>query len=149
MIFSYSSGMLRHGKRSRKSSQTPLNEICRDLRCTSVSPRVNRQTSSGISQYTSHPALEGTPCGDNMVFADFIYNLYLVWSGRFNVQWCRRGRCTARPKFEENDGDSNAGSGNSWSTTNPCASGCLYGEDLALNSGSMAVTTQIQNCKPG
>ena len=33
-----------------------------------------------------------------------------------------------------------------WSIVTPCASGCLYGFN-SLSSGSMAISTEIQNCK--
>lgn len=48
--------MLKYGKDSIKSTQQPLNEICRDLHC-----QRDRYT------WTSHPALEGTKCGDTKV----------------------------------------------------------------------------------
>ena len=61
-------GMLRYGKESRIITQRALNEICRDLRCTNVPTRTVRQVvSSGLLSHTSHPALEGTTCGDGMV----------------------------------------------------------------------------------
>lgn len=49
-------GMLKYGKDSIKSTQQPMNEICRDLHC-----QRDRYT------WTSHPALEGTNCGDSKV----------------------------------------------------------------------------------
>lgn len=60
-------GILRYGKESRRIAQRTLNEICRDLRCTNVPTRTTRQIGTGLLSYASHPALEGTECGDNMV----------------------------------------------------------------------------------
>lgn len=66
-------GMLRYGRESRRNSQRPLNEICRDLRCTKVPPRLVRQSGTSLVSYGSHPALEGTACGEGMVS----YAIYL------------------------------------------------------------------------
>ena len=63
-------GMLRYGRESRRALQRSLNEICRDLRCTNnngENQRFVRQTGSVTTSYTSHPALEGTACGEGMV----------------------------------------------------------------------------------
>lgn len=49
-------GMLKYGKDSVRSKVQPLKEICRDLHC-----QRDRYT------WTSHPALEGTECGDSKV----------------------------------------------------------------------------------
>ena len=69
--------MLMYGRNSRQATLNSLNEICRDLHCTSPSP--SPSTSSSRSQphqatkhidpitMTSHPALEGTVCGLEMV----------------------------------------------------------------------------------
>lgn len=59
--------MLRHGRESRRSYHRPLNEICRDLRCTNGPTRSVRQTGNRLVSYASHPALEGTTCGEGMV----------------------------------------------------------------------------------
>lgn len=48
--------MLKYGRGSRHSIQQPLDDVCRDLHC-----ERERYT------WTSHPALEGTKCGSNMV----------------------------------------------------------------------------------
>lgn len=50
------SGMLKYGRGSKHSSQQPLDDVCRDLHC-----ERERYT------WTSHPALEGTMCGNGMV----------------------------------------------------------------------------------
>lgn len=121
--------MLRYGRESRRNSQRPLNEICRDLRCTKVPPRLVRQSGTSLVSYGSHPALEGTACGEGM--------------------WCRRSRCSSRIRMQNYDLDptSRANSEHpSWSVVTPCASGCLYGTN-SLSSGSMAISTHIQNCK--
>lgn len=54
--------MLKYGKGSSHSTQQPLNDVCRDLHC-----ERERYT------WTSHPALEGTMCGSNLV------RKYLIW----------------------------------------------------------------------
>lgn len=48
--------MLKYGRGSQRSTKQPLDDICRDLHC-----EKERYT------WTSHPALEGTKCGHNMV----------------------------------------------------------------------------------
>ena len=48
--------MLKYGKDSIRSRSQHLSDICRDLHC-----QRDRYT------WTSHPALEGTSCGDTMV----------------------------------------------------------------------------------
>ena len=35
----------------------------------------------------------------------------------------------------------------SWFTMNDCDSGCLYGDDYILSSGSLGITTFVQNCQ--
>lgn len=66
-LYNHRTGILRYGRESRRSPQRPLNEICRDLRCTNVPSRTVRQVGGGSLSYASHPALEGTSCGDGMV----------------------------------------------------------------------------------
>lgn len=48
--------MLKYGRGSRHSAAQSLEDICRDLHC-----QRERYT------WTSHPALEGTRCGEDMV----------------------------------------------------------------------------------
>lgn len=48
--------MLKYGKDSSRARNQALADICRDLHC-----QRDRYT------WTSHPALEGTSCGDNNV----------------------------------------------------------------------------------
>ncbi|PSN53910.1 hypothetical protein C0J52_02463 [Blattella germanica] len=57
--------MLKYGRGSIHATQQPLDDVCRDLHC-----QRDRYT------WTSHPALEGTFCGNN--------------------KWCRSGRCVGR-----------------------------------------------------
>jgi len=49
-------GMLKYGRGSIHATQQPLDDVCRDLHC-----QRDRYT------WTSHPALEGTFCGNNKV----------------------------------------------------------------------------------
>ncbi|KAL3252391.1 hypothetical protein MRX96_017704 [Rhipicephalus microplus] len=69
---------LRFGSASRRTNHQPLQDICRMLRC-----EMNR----GITpvSFAAHPALEGTPCAENM--------------------WCRGGYCVARRDELERRGD--------------------------------------------
>jgi hypothetical protein len=48
--------MLKYGHGSIHATQQPLDDVCRDLHC-----QRDRYT------WTSHPALEGTFCGNNKV----------------------------------------------------------------------------------
>lgn len=48
--------MLKYGRGSIHATQQPLDDVCRDLHC-----QRDRYT------WTSHPALEGTFCGNNKV----------------------------------------------------------------------------------
>lgn len=53
-------GMLKYGRGSIHATQQPLDDVCRDLHC-----QRDRYT------WTSHPALEGTFCGNNRVNASW------------------------------------------------------------------------------
>jgi len=58
-IFNYPKfnlGMLKYGTGSSHARSQPVDDVCRDLHC-----QRDRYT------WTSHPALEGTACGTNMV----------------------------------------------------------------------------------
>lgn len=52
--------MLKYGKDSNRARSQSLSDICRDLHC-----QRDRYT------WTSHPALEGTSCGDNNVSIEY------------------------------------------------------------------------------
>lgn len=62
--------MLKYGKDSVRSKSQNIGEICRDLHC-----QRDRYT------WTSHPALEGTTCGDSMVRN---YQINLSRNTKFN-----------------------------------------------------------------
>ncbi|XP_024935771.1 A disintegrin and metalloproteinase with thrombospondin motifs 16 isoform X2 [Cephus cinctus] len=87
--------MLKYGFGSRHSTQQPLEDICRDIHC-----ERERYT------WTSHPALEGTYCGED--------------------KWCRSGRCVNRNGRSRTGGSNEkiAGSWSGWHISE-CASGCL------------------------
>ncbi|XP_050295630.1 A disintegrin and metalloproteinase with thrombospondin motifs adt-1-like [Anthonomus grandis grandis] len=122
--------MLKYGRGSKHSSQQPLDDVCRDLHC-----ERERYT------WTSHPALEGTHCGGGM--------------------WCRGGRCIQKgtttkqahsgalkqsPEINQTNGG--------WSDwrNGECASGCLFGEEGRLRSGSSGIMISERFCnspKPG
>lgn len=116
--------MLKYGKGSKHSSQQPLNDVCRDLHC-----ERERYT------WTSHPALEGTICGTNM--------------------WCRGGKCVAKGLIlssaytaQQNSarlGQINGG-WSKWKQSSDCASGCLFGEEGRLRSGSTGIMASERIC---
>ncbi|KAL1512738.1 hypothetical protein ABEB36_002278 [Hypothenemus hampei] len=116
--------MLKYGRDSKHSSQQPLDDVCRDLHC-----ERERYT------WTSHPALEGTHCGNGM--------------------WCRGGRCITKgtnPKQSYNgalkqnpDLDKVNGGWSDW-RRGECASGCLFGEEGRLRSGSTGITVSERFC---
>ncbi|EDW31931.1 GL11380 [Drosophila persimilis] len=144
--------MLRFGKNFMRSSTQSKAEICRDLHC--------RQ--DGLP-WTSHPALEGTECGEKM--------------------WCRGGSCVARssqetalasyrqwphkPSYEKAsfmesnrigpllsehpkplDGNELPGVTNwsAWGEASKCDSGCLYGPSNRLREGSTGLRTFNRSC---
>ena len=76
-FFVIHAGMLRYGRESRRIPQRALSEICRDLRCTNVPARPVRQTGSGLVSLASHPALEGSTCGEGMVFLNVAHFSYI------------------------------------------------------------------------
>ncbi|KAM8711219.1 hypothetical protein ACLKA7_000369 [Drosophila subpalustris] len=139
--------MLKYGQSSvRANSQSKL-EICHDLHC-----QRERYT------WTSHPALEGTECGDNM--------------------WCRGGYCVMRPtqetamsslkqlsglvkpSYAEKSSASFAESSKMgqflheyksstwsvWGEASECDSGCLYGPSHRLREGSTGLRTYSRSC---
>ncbi|XP_018565898.1 A disintegrin and metalloproteinase with thrombospondin motifs adt-1-like [Anoplophora glabripennis] len=117
--------MLKYGRGSKHSSQQPLDDVCRDLHC-----ERERYT------WTSHPALEGTMCGNGM--------------------WCRGGRCVTRglvmtaaytsaqqtlSRIEKINGG-----WSKWRSFSDCASGCLFGEEGRLRSGSTGIMVSERTC---
>ncbi|XP_065167157.1 LOW QUALITY PROTEIN: A disintegrin and metalloproteinase with thrombospondin motifs adt-1-like [Atheta coriaria] len=118
--------MLKYGRGSRHSSQQPLDDVCRDLHC-----ERERYT------WTSHPALEGTRCGHNL--------------------WCRGGRCvlkgtSANSVYNTIQAASSArlesidGGWSNWRAFTDCASGCLFGEEGRLRSGSTGIMETSRMC---
>ncbi|CAO1420311.1 unnamed protein product [Diamesa serratosioi] len=145
--------MLKYGKDSVRSKNQNLAEICRDLHC-----QRDRYT------WTSHPALEGTWCGEMM--------------------WCKSGICTSKsnsiseyyPNFKQIMGSLKSSSGqdkkfssliqeptllftngipyvgkssswSSWSGPSECESGCLYGESGRLKEGSVGLKVISRTCQ--
>ncbi|XP_066257104.1 A disintegrin and metalloproteinase with thrombospondin motifs adt-1-like [Euwallacea similis] len=117
--------MLKYGRESKHSSQQPLDDVCRDLHC-----ERERYT------WTSHPALEGTICGNGL--------------------WCRGGRCVIKEanikqpyssalKQISQELDKVNGGWNDWKHTE-CASGCLFGEEGRLRSGSTGIMVSERFC---
>ncbi|KAH8407513.1 hypothetical protein KR222_004682, partial [Zaprionus bogoriensis] len=150
--------MLKYGHSSVRASTQSKSDICHDLHC-----QRERLT------WTSHPALEGTECGDSM--------------------WCRGGYCVLRPTSESalsslkqlsgslskstHDKSSASFSSDSggklsaqlqeykssanevhlggstwsdWGEASECASGCLYGPSHRLLEGSTGLRTYNRSC---
>ncbi|XP_068620634.1 A disintegrin and metalloproteinase with thrombospondin motifs 16-like [Battus philenor] len=101
--------MLKYGSGSRHSAAQNLEDICRDLHC-----QRERYT------WTSHPALEGTRCGEDM--------------------YCRGGACVER------EGSTvRRGSWGRWSHWSECASACLLDDTHAPAAAGVAVATRRCN----
>ncbi|CAH0552165.1 unnamed protein product [Brassicogethes aeneus] len=114
--------MLKYGRGSKHSSQQPLDDVCRDLHC-----ERERYT------WTSHPALEGTVCGKNM--------------------WCRGGRCVTKGlslnaayTAAQNSATQRDGGWGKWRSFSECASGCLFGEEGRLRTGSTGIMVSERMC---
>ncbi|KAL3286741.1 hypothetical protein HHI36_001234 [Cryptolaemus montrouzieri] len=118
--------MLKYGAGSKHSSQQPLDDVCRDLHC-----ERERYT------WTSHPALEGTLCGHNL--------------------WCRGGKCiskglsrptalTQQAQKISSRYDRINGGWSEWRPFSECASGCLFGEEGRLSSGSTGIQISERFC---
>ncbi|PNF35840.1 hypothetical protein B7P43_G09399 [Cryptotermes secundus] len=111
--------MLKYGHGSIHAIQQPLDDVCRDLHC-----QRDRYT------WTSHPALEGTFCGNN--------------------KWCRSGRCVGRGLSALQAGFSPNqrvdGAWSEWSPFSECASGCLYSEEGRLHAGSTGIMVSTRRC---
>ncbi|KPJ04103.1 A disintegrin and metalloproteinase with thrombospondin motifs 18 [Papilio xuthus] len=102
--------MLKYGSGSRHSAAQNLEDICRDLHC-----QRERYT------WTSHPALEGTRCGDDM--------------------YCRGGACVER----EGTVRTGRGAWGRWSHWSECASACLLDDKHAPAAAGVAVATRRCN----
>ncbi|CAK1584204.1 unnamed protein product [Parnassius mnemosyne] len=101
--------MLKYGSGSRHSAAQNLEDICRDLHC-----QRERYT------WTSHPALEGTRCGEDL--------------------YCRGGTCVER------EGSTvRRGSWGRWSRWSECASACLVDDTHAPAAAGVAVATRRCN----
>lgn len=137
--------MLKYGKDSVRSRIQPLKEICRDLHC-----QRDRYT------WTSHPALEGTACGEH--------------------KWCRSGICLLktslfeplssiqRQSLKSSDKSSliddrkygnlvkqeynfnRVSMWSDWGLPSECESGCLFGESGRLREGSTGLKTFRRTC---
>ncbi|SPP72825.1 blast:A disintegrin and metalloproteinase with thrombospondin motifs 16 [Drosophila guanche] len=142
--------MLRFGKTFKRSNIQSKAEICRDLHC--------QQDGQSL---TSHPALEGTECGEKM--------------------WCRGGSCVSRyspetalasyrpwphkptsyekasfmesnrigpllseqPKQSSNEQSTNW---SAWGEAGKCDSYCLYGPSNRLREGSTGLRVFNRSC---
>ncbi|CAL4061236.1 unnamed protein product, partial [Meganyctiphanes norvegica] len=129
--------MLKHGVGSHHADNQPQEEICQDLHC-----RRDHYT------WTSHPALEGTSCGQG--------------------KWCVRGECkedpsapnyTNRPYFPQTSSaihrypsstslsSVQSANGGEWGVWTECRTSCLYGADGILSSGSTGLSLSERRCR--
>lgn len=106
-------GAFKYGDGSVRAPKQPPEDACRDLHC-----RRGRHT------WTSHPALEGTRCGEG--------------------RWCRGGRCVHRDRG--GGGGVVDGGWSEWTSFSDCASGCLRGADGSLRGGSTGVVVATRRC---
>ncbi|KAL4704761.1 hypothetical protein ACJJTC_009778 [Scirpophaga incertulas] len=98
--------MLKYGRGSRHSSSQNLADVCRDLHC-----HRERYT------WTSHPALEGTKCGEDM--------------------YCRGGECVERAGV-----GTGRGTWGRWGAWSECASACLLDDAHAPAAAGVALATR-------
>ncbi|XP_032591053.2 A disintegrin and metalloproteinase with thrombospondin motifs adt-1 isoform X2 [Drosophila grimshawi] len=150
--------MLKYGRNAVRAHSQSKSEICHDLHC-----QQERLT------WTSHPALEGTECGDSM--------------------WCRGGYCKLRPtqetamsslkqlsgyskpSYEKSSASiadsskmgqllheyktsgnelaavSNWSDWGGWGEASHCDSGCLYGPSNRLREGSTGLRIYSRSCR--
>ncbi|KAJ0174316.1 hypothetical protein K1T71_010462 [Dendrolimus kikuchii] len=102
--------MLKYGKGSRHSAAQNLEDVCRDLHC-----QRERYT------WTSHPALEGTKCGEDM--------------------YCHGGECVEREGLTT----VRRGSWGKWSEWSECASACLVDDTHAPAAAGVSFATRKCN----
>ncbi|XP_045452573.1 A disintegrin and metalloproteinase with thrombospondin motifs 16-like [Melitaea cinxia] len=100
--------MLKYGRGSRHSGVQNMEDICRDLHC-----QRERYT------WTSHPALEGTRCGEDM--------------------YCRGGECVERGGARSLSAPARWGR---WSRWSECASACLLDERHAPAASGVAFASR-------
>ena len=109
---------LRYGPDSYHSKQQSPTDLCRDLHC-----RREHYT------WTSHPALEGTSCGQG--------------------RWCRAGECVVTRGDTRLDSTADTGlthgGWSSWSETS-CRSSCLYSVTGSLARGSTGLVLASRSC---
>ncbi|GBP35802.1 A disintegrin and metalloproteinase with thrombospondin motifs 18 [Eumeta japonica] len=129
--------MLKYGGGSRHAGAQNLEDICRDLHC-----QRERYT------WTSHPALEGTKCGNEMCCARG-RPIIVEWerdarhSAGLSRSWCRGGDCVER--LDTGTGRRGRGAWGRWSDWSECASACLLDDSHAAASTGVAVATRRCN----
>lgn len=138
--------MLKYGKDSVRSSNQPLNDICRDLHC-----QRDRYT------WTSHPALEGTDCGENLWCKSGVCSLRKIFLESFSItrQIVSRSpdksnliddRKKGNLKYAINEHIEKSTVWSNWTAPSECESGCLYGESGRLREGSTGLKFYSRTC---
>lgn len=138
--------MLKYGKDSVRSRSQPLPDICRDLHC-----QRDRYT------WTSHPALEGTYCGEGMWCKSGVCKLKATAYLETHVNFHRPSMKHFPEKsanfietqklghYKQEFGKSVTG-WSEWSPQSECESGCLYGESGRLKEGSTGLKVSTRTC---
>ncbi|XP_030381356.1 A disintegrin and metalloproteinase with thrombospondin motifs 16 [Scaptodrosophila lebanonensis] len=147
--------MLKYGRSSVRASVQSKSEICHDLHC-----QRDRYT------WTSHPALEGTECGDGM----FCRGGYCVmrptqqppisalkqlsslpkpsYDKANFVESSKMGQLLHEQSYNYNKANEITASAtwSDWGEASACESGCLYGPSNRLREGSTGLRIYNRSC---
>ncbi|XP_055836780.1 A disintegrin and metalloproteinase with thrombospondin motifs 16 isoform X1 [Episyrphus balteatus] len=141
--------MLKYGRDSVRSPNQIISDICRDLHC-----QRDRYT------WTSHPALEGTSCGEMMRCRSGVCSMKATFMESYSSsRQINPAKSNEKMNLLENDEKSdrlNQGGYNSyftkapiwseWGDASDCDSGCLYGASGRLREGSTGLKTYVRTC---
>lgn len=138
--------MLKYGKDSIRSRTQLLADICRDLHC-----QRDRYT------WTSHPALEGTNCGENMSCKSGVCTLKTTFLESYSVprqvlssKTPEQSNLIDNRKYaslkQELTTPTKVSFWSEWGNPTECESGCLYGESGRLREGSTGLKVYSRTC---